>query len=207
MVKLNNTYAKKLQWRKDSDGKTPLERLFGSVDNYMEKVASISESKVPDGIDNELIGLTIRQHYFPGVDNGQIRYHTQVLQYSGMDIDQIVEAAKVKIDSGQYKLFVDGARDPNDGDSYVDDDCFIARNSEEAIRIVQRLGIPTVMHLDYHLGESKTIMEFLEWLYQEYVHKGDLVLDWVNHSTHPDRGQIDNLLTKLVWANKKANTQ
>jgi len=59
-----------------------------------------------------------------------------------------------------YKLFLDDIRDPRTTPAYFgfDDDFFkdiaIARSYEEALLIMHRNGLPYVLMLDYHLGDS-----------------------------------------------------
>lgn len=57
-----------------------------------------------------------------------------------------------------YKLFIDDLRFP------VTDDWVIARQSGDAINIVQQNGFPQEISFDHDLGYDDTSIRFLHWI-------------------------------------------
>jgi hypothetical protein len=87
-----------------------------------------------------------------------------------------------------YTLFLDDVRNPTD-ECHRSEDVRIARSSQQAIDLVSLLGIPSVMMLDYHLGDMyPTTKRFIMWLRRQHL-DGHLDLNKVQkviiHSSHP----------------------
>ena len=60
------------------------------------------------------------------------------------------------------KLFVDDLRDP------PSDDFVVARSAEEAIKLIEKHGMPKELWLDHDLGEGKMSgYDFAKWLVQK----------------------------------------
>jgi hypothetical protein len=65
-------------------------------------------------------------------------------------------------------LFLDDERDPrthfSDGDYFRELDWKIAKSYDEAVKVVEEFGFPTIAHLDHDIGPGKTGEDFLKWL-------------------------------------------
>lgn len=90
--------------------------------------------------------------------------------------------AKMKKDG--YTLFIDDNRVPNEKSAKNPGTCIVARNVAEAKRVVEKLGCPTTLYLDYSLDiyeDGETTMQFLDWFIPEYTKEGAVVPDNFKH--------------------------
>lgn len=92
-----------------------------------------------------------------------------------------------------WQLFLDDIRNPK----YVYDEMLdpesevwhtrwtVARSTEEAKRLVEERGMPSLMSLDHDLGHTDTSMVFLNWLAREYWDGTNNVPRYRVHSANP----------------------
>lgn len=76
----------------------------------------------------------------------------------------------------KYKMFLDDIRMPPDA-SWIP-----ARSTQEAIDIIEVLGVPYFISFDHDLGGVDTSMVFLKWL---TVNHFEADIDYVIHSANP----------------------
>lgn len=63
-----------------------------------------------------------------------------------------------------WGLFIDDVRDLEYIDTSHTSEWHVARNSNDAIRLVSKYGLPTFISFDHDLGGADTSMRFLRWL-------------------------------------------
>jgi hypothetical protein len=86
-----------------------------------------------------------------------------------------------------YKLFIDDERFPPGSQHQW----IIARSSEEAIRIVDTLGMPEFISFDHDLGGEDTSIVFVKWMIEwvlDCIEQGcedKIKLDYYVHSQNP----------------------
>jgi hypothetical protein len=84
-----------------------------------------------------------------------------------------------------YTLFLDDERFP-----FPNTECVvIARNFDQAVKVINDLGIPTKISFDHDLGnDSQSGKEFLDWLiywHLEYAHNLATIQEVIVHSANP----------------------
>lgn len=90
-----------------------------------------------------------------------------------------------------YNLMIDDTRLPTDTEAKNPGTCIVARSVEDAIKVVEKLGCPKHLFLDYSLDiyGDKTIMSFLDWFVEKYTKESDKVHKDFGHtviSQHPE---------------------
>ena len=79
-----------------------------------------------------------------------------------------------------WKLYLDDLRTPK-GSGYT-----IARNVDEAKKLIKKKGFPSYMSLDHDLGEEEeTGYDFVKWITKEYSNKNLPEFDFNVHSANP----------------------
>lgn len=78
-----------------------------------------------------------------------------------------------------WKLFLDDLRNPPDN-SYI-----IARNSDEAIKLIEKNGFPIFISFDHDLGGDDSAMNFLKQMYNMWDENKDVIPDYIVHSANP----------------------
>ena len=98
-----------------------------------------------------------------------------------------------------WQLFIDDLRNPADVYSAAVPELApqtwtVARSSEEAVKLVQKLGMPTRMSLDHDLGicsngkggtTTDIVPTFLRWLANEFWDGSAMVPSYIIHSANP----------------------
>lgn len=77
-----------------------------------------------------------------------------------------------------YKLFIDDERFP------VTDDWVIARQSGDAINIVQQNGFPQEISFDHDLGWDDTSIRFLHWIADQLIEGRLTIPENFTYSVH-----------------------
>lgn len=80
--------------------------------------------------------------------------------------------------SNNWTLFIDDERYPNDPNSRI------ARNSADAIWLVDNLGIPKHIDFDHDLGGDDTSMKFLMWLEEKLIDGKLVIREDFTYSVH-----------------------
>lgn len=99
----------------------------------------------------------------------------------------------------KWKLYLDDIRSPKES-GYT-----IARNIEEAKKLISEKGFPSHMSLDHDLGENKngkplpTGHDFVKWITKEYLDKELPEFTYQIHSANPVgadnmKGLLDNFI-------------
>ena len=76
-----------------------------------------------------------------------------------------------------WKLYLDDKRSP------LEQGFIIARNNNEAIKLVQENGMPIHVAFDYLLEDESTTDYFAYWIHQQ-VKKGNLLPEGFTYSVH-----------------------
>lgn len=85
----------------------------------------------------------------------------------------------------KMRLFLDDLRQPpNPTEENNFNAFFVARSTEQAIRIIKEFGWPDFMSLDHDLGGDDTVMVFLKRLVSE-IWTDQTIPDYFIHSANP----------------------
>lgn len=76
----------------------------------------------------------------------------------------------------------------------------IARNVDEAKRLIKKKGFPSYMSLDHDLGEGEpTGHDFVKWIVNEYMDKDLPEFEFVVHSANPvGKENMETLLNNFI---------
>lgn len=108
-----------------------------------------------------------------------------------------------------YVLMIDDTRVPTEPEARNPGTCIVARSVKDAITVVEKLGCPKHLFLDYSLDiyGDQTIMPFLEWFVEKYSKESDKVHKNFGHtvlSHHPEGPRlIEHKLLELydqIWS-------
>ena len=216
MVKFNSNKHKVLKYRNRTD---TVDTTFG-----LPKTTNTDSTLLSDDLVKQ-ISSRLMQHYFPDmVNDDSLYFHIERMKYDRYNVkthkvtpdaqmvEQVVESIKANISEGTWRLFVDDERTPNSPESYVDDDCIVVRTAQHAIKVVEKLGNPMYMHLDYYLGYSSdgglTIMPFINYYTEKFKDVlDDFDVNWSNHSQHKDKHLTDTALYQFYRNLRNRNTE
>lgn len=97
-----------------------------------------------------------------------------------------------KIKKEGYTLFIDDNRTPTEPSAKNPGTCIVARNVAQAKAVVEKLGCPRKLYLDYSLTiyeDGETTMDFLDWFIPLFSQKDAVIPDDFGHvviSQHKD---------------------
>ncbi len=93
-----------------------------------------------------------------------------------------------------WKLFIDDLRPCPEG--FV-----LALSSDEAKKIVEDKGMPSLISFDHDLGDTDTTIVFLNWLIENYYDSD--IPDYIIHSANPVGAE--NIRSKMEsWRKSRA---
>lgn len=103
-----------------------------------------------------------------------------------------------------YSLFIDDERIPGVGSSSRVGTCVVARTVKAAKDVIEKLGPPRFLHLDYQLRYPENTESFVNWFIERYSNPENKLPDdfcYNVHSQHPTgRIVIDKKMFDFYYA-------
>lgn len=113
--------------------------------------------------------------------------------------ETIADWVTSKIVKEGYVLYLDDERCPDAGETQGIGNCVVVRNCSDAQRIVEQLGCPRFMHLDWYLGSGLNSSDhFVKWFVEKFTPLDSVVWEDFSWQCHSSASEGRRTVNKLM---------
>lgn len=169
MVKLNSKITNKFKTPLVKNKRGSTSSLSNGSQGSAQEIQMTFRLKLMKRLSTELLNSTLntQKECFKYVHVSMWNI-VDIMRKSDNDIDKAVEFLTAEFTS-KYDLYLDDERLPDSEETPNIGNCVVVRSVSAAKEVVEKLGCPAFMHLDFCLHYSQVSTPFVDWFIERYT--------------------------------------